>query len=399
MKKVYDEIYAYIKLDDREAKIIDMPEFQRLRRIKQTSLAYLVYPGATHTRFSHSLGTFYLTTILSEKFKQLGIITDEESTYLKYSALLHDIGQFPFSHSLEPLYLEKGLSNKDLRYMIISKSPYFRDFFDKESIDYNKILDILNGNSMISSIINSDVDVDRMDYLVRDSRHTGVQLGNIDLYRLLDTIFYGNNNEIIVQDKGIYSLENFFISRLHMYQAVYYHKTIIGYELMLREIFRTIHDCCYSSILSVDNLRDLVYDSSISYWDDEWVFMILYTYLYSSNSPLYLKDKIRNFLDRRGPKVVYEEVSYNNEMKGGDVEIKELVDRLERNQIPRTSIYPIEEKIKILSKDKINIISKNNEINIIKYKSTLINHIPETLTIRRIYVDHEYAKRARDVVP
>jgi HD superfamily phosphohydrolases len=107
MKKVYDEIYAYIKLDDREAKIIDMPEFQRLRRIKQTSLAYLVYPGATHTRFSHSLGTFYLTTILSEKFKQLGIITDEESTYLKYSALLHDIGQFPFSHSLEPLYLEK----------------------------------------------------------------------------------------------------------------------------------------------------------------------------------------------------------------------------------------------------------------------------------------------------
>jgi HD superfamily phosphohydrolases len=248
MKKVYDEIYAYIKLDDREAKIIDMPEFQRLRRIKQTSLAYLVYPGATHTRFSHSLGTFYLTTILSEKFKQLGIITDEESTYLKYSALLHDIGQFPFSHSLEPLYLEKGLSNKDLRYMIISKSPYFRDFFDKESIDYNKILDILNGNSMISSIINSDVDVDRMDYLVRDSRHTGVQLGNIDLYRLLDTIFYGNNNEIIVQDKGIYSLENFFISRLHMYQAVYYHKTIIGYELMLREIFRTIHDCCYSSI-------------------------------------------------------------------------------------------------------------------------------------------------------
>jgi len=105
--------------------------------------------------------------------------------------------------------------------MIISKSPYFRDFFDKESIDYNKILDILNGNSMISSIINSDVDVDRMDYLVRDSRHTGVQLGNIDLYRLLDTIFYGNNNEIIVQDKGIYSLENFFISKTSHVSGLY----------------------------------------------------------------------------------------------------------------------------------------------------------------------------------
>ncbi|BDB97007.1 HD domain-containing protein [Saccharolobus caldissimus] len=396
MKKVYDEIYGYIRLDDKETKLIDLPEFQRLRRIKQTSLAYLVYPGATHSRFSHSLGTFYLASIIGNRFKELGIINDEEFTYLKFSALLHDIGQFPFSHSLEPLYLEHGLSNKELRNLIITKSPNFRYFVDEESIDLNKILDILNGNSLLSSIISSDVDVDRMDYLVRDSRHTGVQLGNIDLYRLLDTIYYGNNNEIIIQDKGIYSLENFYISRLHMYQAVYYHKTIIGYELMLRDIFKTIYECCDSSILDISNIKSLVYEGNIAYWDDEWVFNILYNYLYSSDSPSYLKQKIKNFLDRRGPKVVYEEIIYEN--SNISEKFNKIRDTLQKTQIPSNSIYPIEEKINIVNKNRIKILSNNKEININEFKSTLIFNMPTILTIRRIYVDYEYAKRAREVI-
>jgi HD superfamily phosphohydrolase len=396
MKKVYDEIYGYIRLDDKETRLIDLPEFQRLRRIKQTSLAYLVYPGATHSRFSHSLGTFYLASIIGNRFKELGIINDEELIYLKFSALLHDIGQFPFSHSLEPLYLEHGLSNKELRNLIITKSPNFRYFVDEESIDLNKILDILNGNSLLSSIISSDVDVDRMDYLVRDSRHTGVQLGNIDLYRLLDTIYYGNNNEIIIQDKGIYSLENFYISRLHMYQAVYYHKTIIGYELMLRDIFKTIYECCDSSILDISNIKSLVYEGNIAYWDDEWVFNMLYNYLYSPDSPSYLKQKIKNFLDRRGPKVVYEEIIYGN--NNISEKFNKIRDTLQKTQIPSNSIYPIEEKINIVNKNRIKILSNNKEISINEFKSTLIFNMPTILTIRRIYVDYEYAKRAREVI-
>lgn len=396
MKKVYDEIYGYIRLDDKETRLIDLPEFQRLRRIKQTSLAYLVYPGATHSRFSHSLGTFYLASIIGNRFKELGIINDEELIYLKFSALLHDIGQFPFSHSLEPLYLEHGLSNKELRNLIITKSPNFRYFVDEESIDLNKILDILNGNSLLSSIISSDVDVDRMDYLVRDSRHTGVQLGNIDLYRLLDTIYYGNNNEIIIQDKGIYSLENFYISRLHMYQAVYYHKTIIGYELMLRDIFKTIYECCDSSILDISNIKSLVYEGNIAYWDDEWVFNMLYNYLYSPDSPSYLKQKIKNFLDRRGPKVVYEEIIYGN--SNISEKFNKIRDTLQKTQIPSNSIYPIEEKINIVNKNSIKILSNNKEISINEFKSTLIFNMPTILTIRRIYVDYEYAKRAREVI-
>ncbi|MEM1599834.1 MAG: HD domain-containing protein, partial [Sulfolobaceae archaeon] len=102
MRKIYDEVHGYIKLNDEEAALIDISEFQRLRRIKQTSLAYLVYPGAVHNRFSHSLGAFYLAGILGNRIKELGMITDEEIEYLKIASLLHDIGQFPYTHSLEP---------------------------------------------------------------------------------------------------------------------------------------------------------------------------------------------------------------------------------------------------------------------------------------------------------
>ncbi|MEM0293363.1 MAG: HD domain-containing protein [Saccharolobus sp.] len=396
MRKIYDEVHGYIKLNDEEAALIDISEFQRLRRIKQTSLAYLVYPGAVHNRFSHSLGAFYLAGILGDRIKELGMITDEEIKYLKIASLLHDIGQFPYTHSLEPLYLEKGLSNKDLRTMIILKSPNFESFFEKNSIDRKKIIDILNGSSLISSIINSDVDVDRMDYLVRDSRHTGVQLGNIDLYRLLDTISYGYDNEILIQDKGIYSLENFFIARLHMYQAVYYHKTIIGYELMLREILKLIHDCCNQAITDVNSIKSLVYDGNISYWDDEWVFSLLYNYLYSPESPDYLKQKIKNFLDRKGPKVVYEEIIFNDSKESKKIE--EIKSFLERYNIPSSSIYPLEEKITIINRDKLRIIRNNKEMSINEFKSTLLNTIPQILTIRRVYVDYEYAKKAREVL-
>jgi HD superfamily phosphohydrolases len=164
MKKVFDEIHGYITLNDLETKIIDSPIFQRLRRIKQTSLAYLVYPGAMHTRFSHSLGTFYLSQKVGEKLQQSGIITSEELNLIRLSSLLHDIGQFPFSHAIEPLYLQSNLSNKVLRDEIIRNDAELKEIFEEYSVDVGKILRIYNGDNSFSSIIDSDVDVDRMDY-------------------------------------------------------------------------------------------------------------------------------------------------------------------------------------------------------------------------------------------
>lgn len=391
MKKIFDEIHGYVTLDDTEVQLVDSPEFQRLRRIKQTSLAYTVYPGATHTRFSHSLGSFHLAGRIGGKMYRENVISDEELALLKVAALLHDIGQFPFSHSIEGYYLTQGFGSKELRKYIITRSS-IADVLDENGIDKNKLLDIYEGKSLLSSIIDGEVDVDRMDYLMRDSRHTGVQLGKLDLDRLIDTIFYTKDG-VMVEDKGIISLENFYISRLHMYQAVYYHKTILGYEIFLRKIFEEVLQYCNTEFKSSNYIKELVDNNLIAYWDDELIISILYNCL-SQNIPSSLLQKIKNFMDRKGPKVVYEEISY----KEGGSYLGELTLRLERIGIPSESIYPFEEKISVINKSKIKILMKGKEKRIKDYSATILNEIPDNIIIRRIYVDHEYAKKAREIL-
>ncbi|MEJ2771076.1 MULTISPECIES: HD domain-containing protein [unclassified Stygiolobus] len=394
MKKVFDEIHGYITLNDLETKIIDSPIFQRLRRIKQTSLAYLVYPGAMHTRFSHSLGTFYLSQKVGEKLQQSGIITSEELNLIRLSSLLHDIGQFPFSHAIEPLYLQSNLSNKVLRDEIIRNDAELKEIFEEHSVDVGKILQIYNGDNSFSSIIDSDVDVDRMDYLIRDSRHTGVQLGNLDLERLIDTISYGEDGNIIVLEKGLYSLENFYISRLHMYQAVYYHKTILGYEIYLRHIFKQVVESCCPELFNTNYIKKSVNEGSLVYWDDEWVFSKLYEALSDYNTSDSLKLQIKNFLNRNGPKVVFEEVTFDKLTTS----LEELVSKLERYGIPRDAIFPFEEKIKIIDKSKIKVLSKGKYKSLKDLSSTLLKSIPEYINIGRIYVDYKFVNRARDIL-
>ncbi|BDC19066.1 HD domain-containing protein [Acidianus sp. HS-5] len=391
MKKIFDEIHGYITLGDAEIEIIDSPEFQRLRRIKQTSLAYIVYPGATHTRFSHSLGTFYLASKVGEKLYASGEINEEELQDLKMASLLHDIGQFPFSHAIEGYYLPQGFGNKELRDFILEKSE-IKDILEKYGFSISRILDIYNGNSLLSSIIDGEVDVDRIDYLIRDSRHSGVQLGKLDLDRLIDTIAYTQSG-ITVEDKGIISLENFYISRLHMYQAVYYHKTILGYELFLRSLYEYMINYCNRDLRDASNIKEMVKEGLFPYWDDEWTISSLYDCL-TEDIPSSIIQKIKNFMDRKGPKVVYDEVSYKEE-KGY---LEDIRNQLEKIGIPSDSIYPFEEKISVIDKNKIKIISKGKEKKLKDYSPTLLHEIPDFILIRRVYVDYEYAKKAREVL-
>ncbi|MEM0373097.1 MAG: HD domain-containing protein [Sulfolobaceae archaeon] len=392
MKKIFDEIHGYIELTEQERELVDSSLFQRLRRIKQTSLAYLVYPGAMHTRFSHSLGTFHLANRLGLKLYKLGIINDEELEYLRIAALLHDIGQLPLSHCIEPYYIPKGISNVIIRDVIIS-STVIRDILSNYGFDYKKVLDIYNGESIISSLIDSDVDVDRMDYLIRDSKHTGVILGNIDLERLLDTIDY-QGSKIVVLEKGLHTLENFYISRLHMYQAVYYHKTILGYELFLRKIYRDLIEYCCPEFNNINTIKEMINNQIFSYWDDEWVFSKLYQALSDNEAPEKLRLRIKNFLDRKGPKVVYNEISFNEKKSN----LEDVILKLQRYNIPEDSILAFEERIHLIDKSKILVKSKAGVKSISDYASTLINMIPSYLIIRRVYVEHEFSKKAREVI-
>ena len=241
-KFIYDELHGFIGLHNIEVSIVDTPTFQRLRRIKQLAQAWYVYPGAIHTRFSHSLGVFRLAELISNKFIREGFINEDEALLLRVSALLHDIGHTPYSHTLEQYFLQKyGLRHEDITSWIISEDPYINESLKSNGIDPNEIVAIIRGlhrNRLLSLVLSSDLDVDRLDYLPRDALHTGVAYGLIDLDRIIQTLSVSKDGMLAIPPKAIQAVESFYIARLHMYRAVYYHKTITSYQLLLGTIYR-----------------------------------------------------------------------------------------------------------------------------------------------------------------
>jgi HD superfamily phosphohydrolase len=391
MKRIFDDLHGYVSLNDLEVMILDHPLLQRLRRIKQTSLAFMVYPGAVNTRFSHTLGTLHITTILGDILEEKGILTHEETRKLRIASLLHDVGQFPFSHSIGGFFMSKNFSNSDFGDMLISSTD-LKDILNNGGYPYREIKDILWGESPLRPIIDSDVDVDRMDYLLRDSKYSGVQLGNIDLQRLMDSVSY-EQGKVDISEKGLYSAENFFIARLHMYQAVYYHKTILGYELLARKIYSDMIDEC-DVPGSPSELREIVESGNIFMWDDEWFHSRLYGCYYTTSNDV-LKQKIWNLINRRGPKMVYDEpFSATNKYS-----LHSVLEKLESSNIPRSSIYPIEENISIIDKTRINFVKANGGKVAVDDVGFLLKSVPSRLSINRIYVDAPYSSRAREVIP
>ncbi len=388
MKKVFDDLHGYVTLNDLETSIMDHPVVQRLRRIKQTSLAFMVYPGAVNTRFSHTIGTVYLVSILGQILESKGFLTSDEIRKLRLAALLHDIGQFPFSHSLGGFFMSKNFSSSEFRDILISYTD-IKDILNNGGFPYKEIKEILSGDTPLRLVIDSDVDVDRMDYLLRDSKYSGVQLGNIDLQRLMDNVSY-EKNKVRISEKGLYSAENFFIARLHMYQTVYYHKTILAYELLARKIYSDMIEEC-SVPGSPEEIQELVKGNLIFMWDDEWVYSRLYDCFLSTSNDV-LKEKILNFINRKGPKMIYDE-PYPQTGK----EIHEIIEKLESSNVPKDSIYPIEEDISIIDKKKIVFVKGNEEIST-DDMGFLLRSIPSKLTINRVYVDAFFARKAREIL-
>ncbi|MEM3928180.1 MAG: HD domain-containing protein [Archaeoglobaceae archaeon] len=207
-KIIHDPIHGAIRVSDEILRIIDTPQFQRLRGVKQLGFANLVYPGANHTRFEHSIGAMHLAKVLAEKLK-LG----EE---VVISALLHDIAHFPFSHSGEGLLKNHAMRHEDVELAIRGE---LREIIGELGFSVREIKKMVSGE--VNSIVCGDVDVDRMDYLVRDSHYTGVAYGIVDLPRLIEKIKFSNG--VVVEEGGIRAVESLLISRFLMYPAVYRH--------------------------------------------------------------------------------------------------------------------------------------------------------------------------------
>lgn len=236
LKFFNDPIYGFIAIPNALLfELIADPYFQRLRRISQMGLSYLVYPGAHHTRFHHALGCMHLMQQAIQVLRLKGIkITDEEETGLYCAILLHDIGHSPFSHAMEHSIVE-GMSHEHISLM------FMQALNDKFNGSLTLAIEIFKGRypkPFLNQLVSSQLDMDRLDYLKRDSFYTGVAEGNINAERLI-TMLNVVDNTLVVQEKGIYSVEKFLMARRFMYWQVYLHKTgIVAEQLLIRTLKR-----------------------------------------------------------------------------------------------------------------------------------------------------------------
>jgi len=230
-----DPIYGFITIPDTIVfKLIEHPYFQRLRRISQMGLSYLVYPGAHHTRFHHGLGCMYLMQKAVQVLHFKGVeISEEEEEELFIAILLHDIGHGPFSHAMENSIVE-GISHEEISLL------FMKELNIKFNGKLTLAINIFNGNhprKFLCQLISGQLDMDRLDYLKRDSFYAGTPEGNINSERLI-TMLNVVDNELVVEEKGVYSIEKFIIARRFMYWQVYLHKTGIVAEQILVNILK-----------------------------------------------------------------------------------------------------------------------------------------------------------------
>jgi len=213
--------------------LIEHPYFQRLRRIKQVSLTHYVYPGALHTRFHHALGAFHLMTQAIDVLRAKGAdINDEESLAVQIAILLHYIGHGPFSHTLETTLI--NVHHERLSELFMQK---LNEEFDGALSLAIQIFEDTYPKKFLHQLVSSQLDMDRMDYLTRDSFFTGVYEGVIGYDRIIKMLAV-HEGELVVEEKGIYSIEKFLIARRLMYWQVYLHKTVLAAEQMLIQILR-----------------------------------------------------------------------------------------------------------------------------------------------------------------
>lgn len=232
-KIINDPVYGFINIPSEIVfDLISLPYFQRLRYIKQLGMTHLVYPGALHTRFHHALGAMHLMSLALEILKSKGqAISREEEEAATIAILLHDIGHGPFSHALEHT-LVNGIHHEAISMLIMEKLNV--EFGGRLTMAIN----IFKGDyskKFLPQLVSGQLDLDRMDYLNRDSFFTGVSEGVISFDRIIK-MFNVLDGELVIEEKGIYSIENFLIARRLMYWQVYLHKTVVAGEYLLVRI-------------------------------------------------------------------------------------------------------------------------------------------------------------------
>lgn len=349
-------------------ELIETPEFQRLRNVKQLGLTYLSFPTTEHSRFTHSIGVFYLgQKILSViEHKTNTNFSEEDKLALKIACLLHDVGHGAFSHTSEEFF---GFNHENYSIEIIeNEKTKINQVLQKYNPNLiNKIVAIIEKkfpNPVLNSILSGTIDVDRMDYLLRDSYFAGVSYGEVDIDRIFNVIDI-KDDQIVFHEKGVKAVEDFIMSRYNMFSQVYLNKKGLAYELLVRDILEEIQKLLHNGVMLPNSVDKLIpfFNNCITIEDylkvDDTTFITLIndlSQLEDNPQTDYVKMLAISFVEK---KIVFKKpqtILYSNKIESYD-----------------KSIYDHKHPVKIFTTD--NRIVNLEEI------SPLINYVVNNLTI------------------
>jgi HD superfamily phosphohydrolase len=307
--EIVDPIHDFIRIYESEIKIIDTPIFQRLRRIRQLAGAHLVYPGAQHSRFEHSLGVTHVAGQAATVLKDKGFLNSDDVANLRMGGLIHDLGHGPFSHLFEEvLQKRKKISHEEIGKKIILQTE-IGDLLSKSGFDKKFLADLAFGNSkhqFMNEIISGGLSADMMDYLPRDGYFTGAEHAKIDFKRIIQSLDV-HEKKLSLEKSALYSFESMMISRYQMFKAVYYHKTVRSAEVMLLE-----------SMSLADNELDLTSTNLDNYikLTDEFVISKLISLPEKSSDLKSARQLAKDYQERRLLKCVFEKILARHDLIG-----------------------------------------------------------------------------------
>lgn len=400
-KIISDPVFGFIKIPKGLLyDIVKHPLMQRLNRINQLGLASVVYPGARHTRFQHSLGTFHLMSEAVSSLQQKGVfIFDSEAEAVEAAILMHDIGHGPFSHVLENTLI-KGISHEEISLMMMEQINHdlggqlnlaisiFKDEYPKK---------------IFHQLISSQLDMDRLDYLRRDSFFTGVTEGNIGSARIIKMLNV-ENDHLVVESKGIYSIENYLTSRRLMYWQVYLHKTAVAYEkVLVNTLTRAKHLAAIGKeIFAPPALRYFLYNDVNADWfvqheealamyrelDDSDIWSSLKVWKHSDDK--ILSTLASDMLDRHVFKVeVHDEPVSEERIRELEVYIADKMGIPPEDAHYMMSIDTIQKDMYDTDEDRIAILYKDGTIKDISEASEILNVQLLSKKIRKYYLCYQ----------
>jgi uncharacterized protein len=254
--EIRDPVHGYVKMTEVERELIDSPFVQRLRRIHQLAGSYLVYPGATHTRFEHVVGAMHVAGQIAESLARDSEMPADQIQEVRIAALLHDVGHGPFSHMYEEVLSESNrASHEDISQRVILETS-IRDILNRNGFSPKKMSEFAVGRQKTKSpfmneIIAGSLSADMMDYLPRDSYFTGVEYGKVDAQRVIDSLHVAEGH-LVIDDAALYAFEALLLARYEMFKAVYFHRTVRAAEVMLVRSMKLS-----DSVLGLTDLSDL----------------------------------------------------------------------------------------------------------------------------------------------